>query len=110
MNKEIEEKLNELIDLIKNQEEIKNFKKIESKMLENEYLNSRIEAYKKMQQRVVLYESKNDDLPKEVSEELDSLYNELFEIPIYNEYTNLQNEINDLFQHITFILETEINA
>jgi len=105
----VEVKLNELIELLKNQEEVKNFKLIEQKMLDNDYIKSRIDAYKKMQQKVVLYESKQGDLPEEVNGKLERLYDELFDIPLYNEYSSLQEEINEALQQITFILESELN-
>ena len=108
MNK-VEEKLSELIDILAEQEEIQRFKKIEDVLKNNSTIQARIDDYKKMQKKVVLYENKNDDLPKEVSDKLDKAYNELFDIPIYNEFSHLQSDINELLQQLTFIIEQEIN-
>jgi cell fate (sporulation/competence/biofilm development) regulator YmcA (YheA/YmcA/DUF963 family) len=105
----IEQKLNELMELLKNQEELKRYKLIENKLNDNETIMERIDEYKKMQQKVVLYETRNDDLPQEVSNKLDRVYEELFDIPIYSEYIDLQTELNEVIQHITTIIENAIN-
>jgi cell fate (sporulation/competence/biofilm development) regulator YmcA (YheA/YmcA/DUF963 family) len=108
-NPKVQEKLDELIELLNNQEEIPRFKEIEKQLKQNDYIQSRVNEYKRWQQKVVLVENKNQELPQETSDKLDRLYNELFEIPIYNEYSLLQEEINDVLQQISFILEEELN-
>jgi cell fate (sporulation/competence/biofilm development) regulator YmcA (YheA/YmcA/DUF963 family) len=108
-NTKVLEKLDELIELLHNQEEIPRFKEIEKQLNQNSYIQSRVNEYKRWQQKVVLVENKNQELPKETSDKLDRLYHELFDIPIYNEYSLLQEEINDVLQQISFILEEELN-
>ncbi len=106
---EIEERINELIRLIRNQEEVKRYNEIEKMLMENDYVKQKIEEFKKYQKRIVIYESHHNKIPDEVEERYEGLYKELLEIPVFNEYITLQNEINELFQTITSIIETEIN-
>lgn len=106
---EIDKKIDELINLFNNDEVIKRYKEIENSLNENEYVKMKIEEFRKYQRKIVIYESKNKEIPKEVNDRYELLYNELLEIPIYNEYLLLQQEINDLIQTVTNIIETELN-
>jgi cell fate (sporulation/competence/biofilm development) regulator YmcA (YheA/YmcA/DUF963 family) len=105
----VNEKLTELLDLLSEQEEVKRFKLIEAKLKDNPLVQEKIALYKKMQQKVVLYEQKNDDLPNLVEDKLDRLYDDLFNIPIYNEFSLLQSEINDIIKEITGLIEASLN-
>lgn len=106
---EIEKKINELIELISNQEAVIRYKEIEKAMSQNEYIKNKIETFKNLQKRIVIYEAKHQDVPKEIIQRYDKLYQELIDIPIYNEYLMLQREINEILQTITAIIEEEIN-
>jgi len=106
---EIELKINELIDLIGEAEEVKRFKSIEEELNQNEFVKNKIEDFKNLQKRIVIYESHQNVIPDDVNERYQLLYNELLEIPIYNEYITLQKEINELLQEITTIIEEEIS-
>ncbi|QVK19468.1 YlbF family regulator [Mycoplasmatota bacterium] len=106
---EVEAKINELINLISDQEEVKRYKQIEKEMHQNKYIINKIEDFKKFQKKMVIYESHHNQIPEEVNKRYNSLYNELLEIPIYNEYITLQKEINELLQEITKIIEFELS-
>lgn len=107
---EINKKIDELINLISNQEEVKRYKEIERALHENDYIKCKLEEFRKLQKRMVIYEHKQNELPVEINQRYDKLYNELINIPIFNEYLTLQEEINELLQTITSIIETEINT
>ncbi|MDF2699570.1 MAG: hypothetical protein K0Q49_1126 [Haloplasmataceae bacterium] len=106
----INEKLNELIDLLKNQDEVIYFNQIEDKLKANQFINEKLNQFRKMQQKHVLYENKNGKVPVDVNSKYENLQNELFEIPVFNEYLNLLNDINDVIQSVAFIIESEINS
>jgi cell fate (sporulation/competence/biofilm development) regulator YmcA (YheA/YmcA/DUF963 family) len=106
---EIELKINELMTLLSNEEAIKRYKSIEKALFTNDYVKNKIENFRKLQKRMAIYESKTQKIPLEIQERYELLFNELQDIPIYNEYITLQAELNDLIQLITNIIETEIN-
>lgn len=109
MNDVIQKKLDALIEAINEQEEVQRYKQIEIELGKNRYFKDKMKNYKRWQQKVVLYEHQHHEVPKEIETKLDSMYQELLDIPIYNEYLNLQADINEVIQQITFIIETEIN-
>lgn len=109
MDNSIEKKLNELIEALEEQEEIKRYRQIERRMSQSEELMEKIKQYKRWQQKVVLNEQHTGETPNEAQEKLDRLYDELLEVPIYNEYTNLMGEINDVLQGIIKIVEEVVN-
>lgn len=106
---EIEVKINELMTLLSNEVAIKRYKSIEKALFKNDYVKNKIEAVKKLQKRMAIYESKTQKIPLEIQARYDDVLNELQDIPIYNEYITLQAELNNLIQLITNIIETEIN-
>ncbi len=108
MNK-IDQKINELISLISNQEEVLRYNEIEKELHQNELIKNKIDAFKKLQKKMVIYEHHNNHVPDEVNERYNEAYYELLDIPIYNEYIHLQSEINELLQLITSIIEEELN-
>lgn len=106
---DIEKKLNELLDLISNQDEISEFKEIEKNLLENQHINKKLNEFKKIQKKITLYEYHNNTLPLEYKKSYENSLNNLLNIPIFNKYINLQSEINDIIQQITFMIEQELN-
>ncbi len=106
---EIDKKITELMDLISEQEEVKRYKLIEKALDQNDLVKNKIENFKNLQKKMAIYESSHDKVPIEMSQKYDQLFNDLLDIPIYNEYLALQEEINDLLQQITSIIEEELN-
>ncbi|HEY8365057.1 MAG TPA: YlbF family regulator [Haloplasmataceae bacterium] len=106
---EIDVKINELIGLIENEEAVKRYKEIEKALQDNEYVKSKLEEFRKWQRKMVIYEASGNKISDEINEKYDKLYNELLEIPILNEYLNLQQEINEMLHTITGIIEKEMN-
>lgn len=93
----IEVKKNELISAIENSDAY--IKYLEAKKLldESEYLNQLIENIKLIQKELVRAEKKeNEDLIKRKKEELDCYNNELEENPIYVNYKNRVDEVNNI--------------
>ena len=101
-------KIDELIDLIKNDESIIRYKKLEKIINQNEQLK---ENYKKMfviQKKIV--QKKNT---KSWTLEIQTLYNQnlekLHSHYLMGEYLDLLENINNELQLITKIIEEEIN-
>lgn len=109
MNEEIKQKLENLIETLEAQEEVRRFIEIERKMHQNVTLKQRINEYKKWQQRVVLNEYRTGETDEHAEAKLRQLYEELADIPIFNEYLHLMEEINEVIQSITKIIEESIN-
>ena len=106
---DIKAKIDELIALIGKQDEITRYNELVKIMENNELIQAKISEFKKYQQKMVIYESKGNKVPEEAQKRYDELYDELLEIPLYNEYLALLNEINTLYQDIIHIIETEVN-
>ncbi|ERJ13662.1 YlbF family regulator [Haloplasma contractile] len=107
-NQGIEEQLDHLLALIDENEAVRRFRELEKMLNENEVIKQRIEQFKDVQKLYTVKEAKKE----EEAEALKSLYEEtkdnLLNIPLFNEYINLQTELNDLLQQISFILEHEL--
>lgn len=106
---QIQTKLDELISLLNDQEEVKRYKAIEKTLNKNNYIQEKMKAFKTYQQKITVYEAKHETIPALAQERYDELLDELLNIPIYNEYIHLQTEINHTLQQITSIIEKNIN-
>ena len=96
MNKE----LDELVSYIKNTSSYKNCISIKKKMDENEEICSLIEKIKSLQKKYV--KSNYDD---SIKEELDKLEFKLNSIPIYVEYNNNLEKVNEMID----LVKDELN-
>ena len=88
-------KIDDLVDTIKNSEEYKKYLDLESKVSNNKEIMSLIEEVKNKEKAIVNSKSKKetDTLKKEI----DILLSKLNEYPLYSEYIELQEEFNNLF-------------
>ena len=96
MNKE----LDELVSYIKNTSSYKNCISIKKKMDENEEICSSIEEIKSVQTKYV--KSNYDD---SIKEKLDKLESKLNSIPIYVEYNNNLEKVNEMID----LVKDELN-
>ena len=96
MNKE----LDELVSYIKNTSSYKNCISIKKKMDENEEICSLIEEIKSLQKKYV--KSNYDD---SIKEKLDKLESKLNSIPIYVEYNNNLEKVNEMID----LVKDELN-
>jgi cell fate (sporulation/competence/biofilm development) regulator YmcA (YheA/YmcA/DUF963 family) len=101
LNKEIENKLNEIIDYIENTDSYKNYLKSREKLEQNPQLITLIETIKKLQQQLVKNPSKKCELDKKINEYLDILQSN----PTYLEYTEYLEDVNNMLN----IFENKIN-
>lgn len=88
------EKLDEVVNTIKNSKEYKNCVDLKSQMDSNEDINSLVKKIKILQKK---YIRTND---KDIKLELDKLEKELNEIPIYHIYMENLEKVNDMINYV----------
>lgn len=107
--KDILNKARDLADMLSNTEEIERFKKLEAKINQNEKVQAMIKKIKALQKQAVnlqAYEKKA--ALEKVEKEIDRLQNELDEIPIVQEFKEIQLVVNDVLQLVTGTIAREI--
>ncbi len=94
-NKEkILNKVDDISEYIKRQEEYKNIIKIKDKMKSNNKINNYIDTIKKLQKEYIKTKDEN------IKKELDKNIKELNDIPLYNEYNRNLEIINEKIEYI----------
>ena len=88
------EKLNEIVEYIKNTKEYKTCIDLKIQMDDNEDINSLVKKIKILQKK---YIRTND---KDIKNELDSLEKELNEIPIYHIYMENLEKVNEMINYV----------
>ena len=101
LNKDIESKVDNIINYIKNTESYKNYLKSKELLDKRDDLKELICDIKKLQKNIV----KNPHDKKELQKELDRKVKILEEDFVYNEYTNSLSEVNNMLA----ILENKLN-
>lgn len=101
MNKELEDKLDEIILYIKDTESYNNFLKAKEKLNQRDDLKIIIEKIKKLQQQMIKYPNKGKELEIELNDNLKILENDFD----YVQYNNYLIEVNNLLN----IFENKIN-
>ena len=99
MNKEILDKVDEIIDFIKSTDTYKDYLSLKDKLNGNEKVNTLIKEIKSIQKELVKLEVHNMDT-KELDKEYHDKLNELNKIPLYNDYVNTIGKLNDMYQVI----------
>ena len=102
------DKTNELVSLIKESNDYKRYLFLKEDMKKDKQLMGLVNKIKKSEKLRVNLEHKKEDISN-IEKEINSLRKELNEYPIYQEYLYLQEDLNNLFQNIRNILETNIN-
>lgn len=106
---EILDKAKELADLIAKSNEVETFKIAEQKVKKNEKIQSLIAQIKRKQKEAVHAEHyKKPNLLALVEEELKQLNEELFSIPLVQEFQQTQADINDLLQLVTNVISNTV--
>ncbi len=105
---EVLKKLDELIELIKNNYNYKRYAELKEIMSSNKSIMSLMKEIKKLEQCIVKKEYNKLDTNEE-EKKLKLLKEELNSYPIYLEYSYLQEDLNNDFQNIKKIIEDSIN-
>ena len=101
MNKEIENKIDEIIEYIKNSNSYKKYLLSYELLSNRDDLKTIIDNIKKYQQEIIKNKSKEQELELKINKCLDILNND----PTYLEYTNYLNEVNNML----VIFENKLN-
>ncbi len=99
VNNSILEKVNEMVNMIKNSNEYRDYMFLYEKMRKNQKISDLIEKVKILQKEIVRKESlqqSTTDLEKSYQSYLDQLNT----IPLYVEFVEKQEKLNDTYQTI----------
>jgi len=108
MNNIILNKIDEIIDIIKNSEEYQKYIEISNKMKNNKEIMTLIEEVKTLQKKLVKEKSlgnNTDYIDKQIDEKL----KELDTFPIYLEYLYLQEDLDNNITLVKTSIEKYIN-
>lgn len=106
---EIIEKARELAKMIANTEEVDFFKRAELQINDNIKVQETISKIKKLQKEAVnLQHYGKTEALKKVEEKIDSLQDELDEIPLVQEFKRSQMEVNDLLQLVSVTISNQV--
>lgn len=101
MNKDIENKILEIVNYIKETESYKNYLKAKELLSLEENLVNIIEDIKIYQKEIIKNPNKKEELEEKIKNNLNILSTE----PLYIEYINNQEEVNNMLT----ILENKLN-
>jgi cell fate (sporulation/competence/biofilm development) regulator YmcA (YheA/YmcA/DUF963 family) len=105
---EIIKKVSELVEIIKESNDYKKYSELKDKMKNNKDIMDLVNKIKKEEQQLVNKKYRKEDT-KELEDSIDKNKKELMSYPIYQEYSYLQEDLNNTFQNIKSIIENSIN-
>jgi len=99
MSEELENKINEMIEIIKNSNEYQDYFYLKNKLEKNQKIKDKIEEIKKLQQKLVKKEYRKEDIT-ELEKQYQQKVKELEEIPLYFDFITIQNKLNEALKQI----------
>ncbi|MGX7202796.1 hypothetical protein BCR22_09880 [Enterococcus plantarum] len=109
-DKEINEELTKLLDLLGEDELIQRYKELEEKVQNNEKLTGLVEQIKAAQKDAVQFAHYDKpEAEKDAIKRADELTKEFDEHPLVVAYREQLMEANDLLQHVTDMIQYRIN-
>lgn len=100
--KQVLDEAKQLADMLANTKEINQFKKLEAQINANEKVQEKIKKIKALQKQAVNLQAYNKtEALRKVEEHIDRLHDELDEIPIVQEFKEIQVVVNDVLQLVT---------
>jgi len=104
-------KTNELAEAIFRSEEVQQYRRAEQQINKNERIQALITQIKKKQKEVVAFETtfKNADMVKKIEGEMNTLQDELDNIPIVTEFQQSQSDINYLLQMVVSVIRDTVS-
>ena len=104
LNQEIREKLEEIISIIKNSKQYQEYLYLEKKMKNHSRIPKQIEKIKQLQKKIVKLEMEWKTVTF-IEKQLSILEQQLKEIPLYQDFIDIQRQLNDNFQWIKQSIE-----
>lgn len=108
LTSDILEKVDEIVDLIKKDSSYIRYQRLKSDISKNSEITSLINDVKNLQKRLVLLEYEKKDTMV-VAATLKKTVDILYSYPLYNEFINTQEEVDEVLQQVKFIIEKVIN-
>lgn len=108
MDNDILSKLDEIITIIENSNTYQEYKILKEKLFSNTKIMNIIDAIKTQQQQLVKSKFCNEDI-SEIEKKLTSLENELNTYPLYCDFIDRQEELNNIFSDIKDKIQTCID-
>lgn len=109
LNSEILKKVDEIISYIEGSEAYVKYKDIESKMKKDVEIMDKVNKVKFLQKEMVKLEIEKKDITS-LEKEVEEIMFSLNSYPIYQEYTYLLEDLNNIFQSIKSIIENYLNS
>lgn len=104
----IDNKIEELFNTIEDSKEYQEYKKIESILDKDKSIKKLIEEIKALQQESVRLEYEKNEYYKVIDKEIDKKAKELNDKPVYQEYLNKMNELNNILSMSSKMIEDYI--
>lgn len=101
-------KMDELIETVQNDPLYQRYLLAKKSMQENKEIMDLINQVKEKQKCIVRASGNKED-SSIYEEEIASLMSKLEKYPIYQEYSYLQEDLNEMFQELKFLIENSIN-
>jgi len=106
---DIMEKAKHLADLILTTDEVKQYQQAEKKIQEHERVQEIIAMLKKKQKEIVAFESfQNKQMVEKIEGEINSLQDELDQIPLVLQFQQSQTDVNYLLQLIMSVIRDTV--
>ncbi len=107
-DKDILDKIDEIIDLIKKDVMYKKYLTLKSEMEKSSEIMSKINEVKNLQKKIVKMKYNHEDTII-YDDKLNSILKDLDENVIYHEFINIQEEIDEVLQQIRFVIQNIID-
>ena len=99
MNNKILNEVDKIVDYIKETNLYKDYIYLSNKLSKHDKANSLIKEIKDLQKKIVNLEL-NKEYTKELEDKINSNLDELNKIPLYREFIDKQEELNDMYQTV----------
>lgn len=107
--KEVLDEAKQLAAMLAKTEEIERFKQLEAKINQNEKVQRLISRIKALQKQAVnLQAYEKTEALKKIEDEIERVQNELDNIPIVEEFKEIQTVVNDVLQLVTGTIAREV--
>ncbi len=104
----MDNKIDELFETIENSSEYLEYQNINKLLKNNREINDLIESIKELQKKSTKLEYTNNLKYKELDKEIKKKITILHRYPLYNEYLNKMNELNDILAMSSNMIEKYI--
>lgn len=108
VNNDIVNKIDEIVVFIKDSKEYQDYLFLFNKLSKNDRCNSLIKQVKTLQKELVKKQFRGQDVNK-LEEKINELVSELNTIPLYVEFVDKQQELNEIYQSIKVRLDNYFN-